>query len=430
MPKEVGYWVDLFQQEVEFGDDNTSWIQAFPEGTYNHPLFGEMKFDQSNLADFAKSVKNRVRGVQPDIDYEHKMFGGEAAGWVEEARYEEGKGLALKVNWTPKARSAIANREYRYFSPTFAEEWEHPKTQKTHKNVLFGGALTNRPFLKDILPVNLSDIVEAPTPNQNTPQSEGDLMDPKTLRKTLGLAEDATDEQVNQKLGVLAALSEALTTAPSLAPAPGNVTPPATTPTTTTVPTTTTTTTTGTTLTPELALTLGLPPGAPSQSNPEGKSVEQLLAELGQVGQNPAIAALTNLMEAQRSEIMALRKDQHAQNVDRLLKELDYGKKFVVPPAVKDQLRHIMLNSPWELAGKVYDAYKQTIELGVVELDERGWARRGEIATPVETLNKEVAKLMEADKNLSYRDAYAAVSKDRPDLAQAVRQDAYIKEGS
>jgi phage I-like protein len=426
---QIGYWVDLFQQEVEFGDDNTSWIQAFPEGTYNHPLFGEMKFDQSNLTDFAKSVKNRVRGVQPDIDYEHKMFGGEAAGWVEEAKYEEGKGLALKVNWTPKARSAIANREYRYFSPTFAEEWEHPKTQKTHKNVLFGGALTNRPFLKDILPVNLSDIVEAPpkdpTPDQNAPQSEGDLMDPKTLRKTLGLDEDATNEQVNQKLGVLSALNEALTTAPPPAPAsaPSNVTP-----SNTSAPTTTTSGTT--TLTPELALTLGLPPGAPSQSNPEGKTVEQLLAELGQVGQNPAIAALTNLMEAQRSEIMALRRDQHAQNVDRLLKELDYGKKFVVPPAVKDQLRHIMLNSPWDLAGKVYDAYKQTIELGVVELDERGWARRGEIKTPVETLNQEVAKLMEADKNLSYRDAYAEVSKDRPDLAQAVRQDAYIKEGS
>jgi hypothetical protein len=87
----------------------------------------------------------------------------------------------------------LKEKAYRYFSPTFQNEWQHPQTGLTHKNVLFGGAVTNYPFLKGILPINLSEVVDQ--------ANEGDsLVDPKELRKLLGLSENATEADVQAKL--------------------------------------------------------------------------------------------------------------------------------------------------------------------------------------------------------------------------------------
>jgi phage I-like protein len=390
MNQKYGYWIDLGDVELSEGDDGTSWLQAFPEGTYHHPLFGEMNFDADKLNGFAKSVKSKVRGIDPDIDYDHKMHTGEAAGWVKAAEYRPGEGLHLNVAFTPKARAALANKEYRYFSPEFADEWTHPQTEKVHKNVLFGGALTNRPFLKDLLPVNLSELLDEIPP-------QGDQVDPKELRRILGLAEDATDETVAARSAQLIKLQEVLNTPPT---------------------------------DDDLGKKKKKKKKFSFDDDPTPKSTEELLAQLSDIGNNPAVAALAELVKAQQAEIIAGRAANREIEVDRKLYELDKGKKFAVPPAVKEQLRHILMNSPKELSDEVLKAYKSTIELGVVDLTERGWQRKGENLSPTDTLNREVSRLMEADKNLTYRDAYVEICKQRPELAAATRQDSYIKDGA
>jgi hypothetical protein len=396
MARQYGIWVDLGGVQFSEGSNET-WIQAFTEGKYNHPLFGEINFDEEKLKGFADSVKNNVRGVQPDIDFDHKMFSGEAAGWVKDARYEKGKGLSVQVDWTPKAKEAIASKSYKYFSPEFADEWEHPKTGKTHKNVMFGGALTNRPFLKDILPVNLSDlVVDQPAPPD---PNAGGLMDPKALRKALGLSEDATDEQVSAKLTTLHQLHEAMTTQPPTPPAP---------PAPPTPPT----------------------PPAPTPKEFTEADIPGLLAKLNdQAAASPAVAMLKELMESQQLKIQDQAKTLREIEVDAKLAELDKGKKFAVPPAVKEMLREILLGSSVELGETVLSAYKKTIDLGVVDLSEKGWQKTGESVSASTTLAAEVRKLQEADKGLSYVQAYKHIAAERPDLVQAVRQDSYIRDG-
>jgi phage I-like protein len=406
MATSYGYWVDLQATPLSDIDDSGAWIQAFPEGTYQHPLFGEMKFDASRLQRFAAGVATNVRGTDLDIDYDHKMHTGEAAGWVREAEYRPGQGLHIKVDWTPKAREAIKNGEYRYFSPEFMDEWTHPKTGKTHKDVLNGGALTNRPFLKDILPVNLSELMHDDQLN-NPPSNEGNLMDPKELRKALGLAESATDAEVTAKLTELRQLHTVLQSTPN----PG--TPP--------------------TPSPSPAPQPPAPTPTPTPTTPpvEQRTVQQMLAELSDVNKDhPAVKMLTQIMEQQRTTIEQQQKALREIEVENILSELDRGKKFAVPPAVTEQLREILLKSSKEFGEQVYSAYKATLELGVVDLNEHGWQRRGEAVSASQALNAEVAKLMEADKNLSYRDAYDEVARQRPDLAQAVREDSYIKGGA
>jgi phage I-like protein len=196
----LGFITDMAEMQFDEVDGEfISTIQAFPYGEYNHPMYGKITFDEAKAKEMATGVANKVRGQDLDIDYDHKAHGGDAAGWVKAA--EAGKdALYLTVSWTETAVKKIREKAYRYFSPEFDWKWKHPQTQVVHQNVLFGGGITNRPFLKGILPINLSEFLSEELDDH---QEEGTGMDPKLQRKLLGLPEDATDEQVTEALGKL-----------------------------------------------------------------------------------------------------------------------------------------------------------------------------------------------------------------------------------
>jgi phage I-like protein len=385
-----GYWSDLASLQFGGDDSTATWIMAMPYGEYDHPVYGKINIDQARAQQFATNVKEGVRGQELDIDYDHKEYGGEAAGWVKDADVRA-DGLWLLVEWTKRAWTLLKDKAYRYFSPEYNDEWKHPKTGQMHKDVLFGGAITNRPFLKDIVPINLSDLFDhkvpappAPTPPAppapTTDPSKGGQMDPKILRGILGLAEDATDEQVTAKL------AELTKPKPTMDP----------------------------------ALT---DPASPDD-------LAKLLRQLSDVDGNPAIKALTDLVGAQRKQLAALALEQKQAKVERRLAELDGDKRFAVPPVVKDQLRDILMRSPDDLGEQVFKAYQETLKLGVIDLTERGWQRRGDDQSPTQKMLTEVDKVM-ADahtrgQKMTYAQATAIVSRDNPQLSSEYREDSYI----
>lgn len=188
-----GYYADLRGLSFSEGAKPKTWIMAAKVGEYLHPTYGKISFSAERIQRFADSVKNKVRGIALDIDYDHKADparGNEAAGWVEDAKVE-GDALMLLVEWTKTAAEKVKEGAYRYFSPEFQDEWQDA-TGVTHRDVLFGGGITNRPFLKNLLPINLSELTFAERNN------EGNSMDPlKELRKLYGLAEDGSqDDQI------------------------------------------------------------------------------------------------------------------------------------------------------------------------------------------------------------------------------------------
>lgn len=145
---------------LKLSEDGPTWLHAMPYGTYNHPKWGIIEFTQERLSRFVDNIRNKVRGIDPDIDYDHKADpakGNKAAGWIKDARIDP-SGLWIAVEWTPDGWQAVQNKEYRYLSPEFIDEWKHEKTGVSYKDVLFGAALTNRPFLKDLLPISMSEI--------------------------------------------------------------------------------------------------------------------------------------------------------------------------------------------------------------------------------------------------------------------------------
>lgn len=119
------------------------------------------------------------------IDYEHQtLYGVEApaAGWIKELVGKGKQGLWAKVEWTPRAKEYLANKEYRYFSPVL---WKRKSDNRAA--VLHSAALTNTPAVDGMVPVV-----------NKLGEGDEDKMDFREMvLKALGLAEDATDEQVS-----------------------------------------------------------------------------------------------------------------------------------------------------------------------------------------------------------------------------------------
>ena len=87
------------------GRDGRSWNNANPQGIVDY---------------FVK------RGVDLPFDVEHaselKAPQGEpapAAAWVKGLEVREGGAIYGRIEWTPKGRNMVLNREYRYYSPVF-----------------------------------------------------------------------------------------------------------------------------------------------------------------------------------------------------------------------------------------------------------------------------------------------------------------------
>lgn len=128
-------------------------VQVLRVGKFKHPRYGEFEITSQTLSEMKSNFDKKVRGIDTAFDYFHDSD-KEASAWVNDLILKEnGTELWADVKWTPKAEQKLAERELRYFSPDFAFKWEDPESGQTHKNVLFGGGLTNRPFVKEMMAI-------------------------------------------------------------------------------------------------------------------------------------------------------------------------------------------------------------------------------------------------------------------------------------
>lgn len=395
MAYKAGYWVDL--AGIKFDDASAeTWIQAMPLGVYEHPVHGTITIDSQRVQHFADNVNNKVREQDLDIDYDHKATNGEAAGWVRQADARS-DGLWLLVEWTKTARQKIKEKAYRYFSPEFVDEWTHPKTKATFKDVLFGGGITNRPFLKDILPINMSELLEASRLEEPQKHQEGKGMDPKELRKLLGLPEAATDEQVTAKLSEVMAPKE---------------------------------------LTPEQIAEVVKKAKEESEAKELAEKNADLPDDLKKLAEsNPAIKKLTDMFEAQATIIatqtktlaetqVALKLSEVESSVVKL-SEMAKEKGRAFPPSTLEEIKKLLTEAPSkEFAAKVYDAFEKMGTTGLVELGERGSTHNGSHSEgdPVKAFSDAIAAAQKANDKLDYADAVAKVSGEQPQLFEEYRQ--------
>jgi hypothetical protein len=377
MSVRVGYWSDL--STIKLSDDNKSWIHAARPGTYQHPQYGKLEFTFDTLRKLADSVTNRVRGIDLDIDYDHKAdaaMGSKAAGWIRETKVDT-EGLWLHVEWTENAAKALKAKEYKYFSPEFQTEWTDPKGEK-HEHVLFGGGITNRPFLKDLLPVNLSELsfLEKKEPSTNEP--EGVDVKLSELAAIVGLPETATEAELTAKLNELKAQS-----APPAPPAPP---------------------------VPTLTLSENL----------------RKLAE-----STPAVAELVKLYEASATQNANNQKLLKEQAVAFKLNELDSA-QIAMAPSLRKEIQDLALALPMELSEKFWKvvADLKNGNAALIQLGEIGGAHVKSLETSdaVMQFNEAVTAAVAAGQAKDMIDAYAVVSAKNPALYKAYTQAVSIKD--
>jgi phage I-like protein len=379
--KHFGWWIDTSKLTLS---DDMAWVHALPRGKYQHPVYGELDFSDPKLNAYAASVTNRVRGIDPDIDYDHKTDpakGNQAAGWVKAAQVRE-NGLWLGVEFTDDAKKEIKEKKYRYFSADFGDEWQDPEG-KVHQDVLFGGGLTNRPYMKNLLPVNLSELT-----GNNQPSRVEDEVDGKKLREALGLAADTTDDAVFAKLGEIAKAVTELSDAK-------------------------------TKLTEAEATIAKL-----SEKEPEVDAEMKKLIE-----GSPAMKKLYEDNLAKDKKLKELAESMRLGEVNAQLAELNQGEKVALAPVARDGLRDVMVAMPPDQAKKLHEVMQLIMDgKGTVDLSEapvRG-RRSDSDVDPTKRFNDAIKTLMEGPEKLDYGRAAEKVARDNPTLFEEYRAASYI----
>lgn len=367
----LAYWIDLKAIRFDDSKPNASWLQAFPVGEYKHPIYGKIKMTVERAKAMALNVIQKVRGIDIAIDYGHDSA-GEAAGWVSgaEARHD---GLWLFVEWTEQAAADIRGGKYRYFSPEYLDVWTHPQTGDKFKDVLIGGGLTNRPFLKNIMPVNLQEVL-GQDPSQ-VGQLEGGDMDKllKMLREKFKLAEDASEDDI------LKAFNEAFQ--------------------------------------------------ANTKKDPEEDPVESLTEEevAKILEEHPAMAGVLKMNETLSEQnktllgrVVNLELTGRNQSVSAKLTEWHAGgekTKHGLPVALDEKITAFMLSATAEQVSAFNVIMDELVKTGMVTLGEiktkRGGGSSGTILSEVED---GIKKLMDDTEGMTYADASTEFFRKNEDL--------------
>lgn len=374
-----------------------SWVHALPLGEYTHPVFGKMKYTADKVRAFADSVNAKIRGIDPSINIMHGTNGGdgEAAGWVKKAEARP-DGLWVFVEWTKAAAEKIKEKAWRYFSAEYQDKWTDA-TGKEHSNVFFGGALTNRPYMKNLLPINLSEgsidamvglaelvvsqrqelnnLSEAGSGGNNNTSEEVDVELSKIL-ETLNLPAQMTEAELITKLAELK---------------PTTATPPA------------------------------------DKPKPEVPTV-QLSEELKKLADdNPMVRALLDTVEAQHKSIAEHNFALREADVERRLSEFDRS-KIVLTPVAKDLVHDFAMDLPvamterfWQIMEKMRSSSAMMVELG----ERAGTSvRYGRAKDPIAMFMDEANKVA-AEAKISLTEAMEQVAASDPKLYDQYRNANY-----
>ena len=154
-------------------DERKSWIEVMPtaEKAKNGPWY--FTITREDLDAVVASIADKAGRAQ--VDYDHKASEGDsrAAGWftgqakVVEASQENPDGetathdsVWAEVQWTPQAVQEIRDGVFKFVSAEWAMQDKDAKTGLMTKfKEWVAATLTNRPFFKDLAPVQAKDLI-------------------------------------------------------------------------------------------------------------------------------------------------------------------------------------------------------------------------------------------------------------------------------
>ncbi len=168
----------LMSESLEF-----SAIGKTPEGEtiYEHPVMitgdwvkgKDIRVRLDTLQSFKKNFEKRQNG-EVNLDYDHASENTEVAMGGPIPSAGRVVGMSIKPTdsrhvlfgnyvFTPKAEGLIKNKEYRFISPAFQMDYQDKKTGSSQGPTITSVALTNKPFLEEIPPLQLRETFWTPS---------------------------------------------------------------------------------------------------------------------------------------------------------------------------------------------------------------------------------------------------------------------------
>jgi len=132
-----------------------SWITLTRTGTFSDPRYGEFDITTDMLLSMVSNFKLGTYGQDIVVDLNHDIKGGAAAD-IKDLKVE-GSRLRALVEWTSQGIDAVKNKRMKYLSAEFHPDYKDNEQGKKHGPLLMGAALTVRPVIKHLDPVELSE---------------------------------------------------------------------------------------------------------------------------------------------------------------------------------------------------------------------------------------------------------------------------------
>jgi len=167
-------------------------IQLLRSGKFFHEG-RDIKISSSDLFNMVKNFSEKVRGIDLMIDFSHNSE-GEAAGWIKNLILAEGgEQLWAEIDWTPIGKKRLEEKSFKYISADFTFDYKDNEKRDSHGPTLFGAGLTNRPVVKEMTPIILSekDINQL---SEVTKMKDGEVKEKEETKVELQEMDEALDE--------------------------------------------------------------------------------------------------------------------------------------------------------------------------------------------------------------------------------------------
>lgn len=130
-------------------------IEVLREGKFQHPMYNLITFDSKIFSNFIRNFDDKVPQEHIAYDFRHQPDWG-AAAWMKRL-FQKGGKLFATVELTRRGYRALKDKEFLYFSTEYHDAYKDRETGKLYGPTILGGGLTNRPFIKGMAPVLMSE---------------------------------------------------------------------------------------------------------------------------------------------------------------------------------------------------------------------------------------------------------------------------------
>ncbi len=153
--------------EIMLADGQAKPVMMYPvrEKPFSTTKYGDLSLTRKMAEEMIANFKAKALGTDPFIDTEHDE--GASNGWYKDLYLDDApadvkektgarEALYATVDWTPRGKKLLSEGVYKYISPWFGDH-KDPSDGKISHNVLLGAALTNKPVLRFMPAIELSE---------------------------------------------------------------------------------------------------------------------------------------------------------------------------------------------------------------------------------------------------------------------------------